>query len=81
MQKLKQYFLLENGMTAVNVLFFLSAFLRGWLSFAAHLCWIVCLVCCIRNSSSGTAKIIYKILIGYAALMIAVNLYFMITAA
>ena len=80
MKKIKQVLVSENGMKIVNTLFFLSMFIRNrGIIFVAYLFWVVYLVYCIKNTSSKTAKVIYKVFIAFAAIMIFTNAYFYIT--
>ena len=79
MKKLKEALFSEDGMRIVNGLFILSlVFARSGLIFIAHLIWIIYLVFCMKNSDSKASRIIYGALIGFASVLIAVNLYFLI---
>ena len=67
----------EKGMKIVNILFLLSVLIRNrGIIMVAFLCWIVYLVFCIKNTSSQTPKIIYKIFTVFASTMLLVNLFF-----
>ena len=71
----------EKGMKIVNFLFLL-AFLnpnRGFF-FIAYAVWIVYLGCCVKNTPSRSAQLVYKMLIVFAAVMICVNFYFLVRA-
>ena len=53
MRKIKEIIFSENGMKAVNTLFFLSMlFYRSGLLFVAYIVWICYLVYCIKNTES-----------------------------
>ena len=79
--KIKLFLFSENGMKAVNALFFLSLFVRNrGIIFAAYTLWIVYLVYSIKNSSSNVMKNLYKAFVVFAATMILVNVYFMLKA-
>ena len=79
MEKIKDMLFSEKGMRVVNGLFFLSMlFARSGIIFVAYLVWIIYLSFCIRNSTSKGSKVIYGVFIGLAAVMIIVNLYFLI---
>lgn len=70
----------EKGMKIVNTLFFLSMLLyRSGFIFIAYAAWIVYLSFCIKKSESKGSKTIYSVFIGLAAVMICLNLYFLIS--
>ena len=76
MRKIKEIIFSENGMKAVNTLFFLSMlFYRSGLLFVAYIVWICYLVYCIKNTESRGNKVIYSLFAGLAVVMIGVNLY------
>ena len=76
MRKIKEVIFSENGMKAVNVLFFLTMFFyRGGLLFVAYIVWICYLVFCIRNTESRGSKVVYSVFVGLAVAMIGMNLY------
>lgn len=53
MRKIKELIFSENGMKAVNTLFFLAMFFySSGLLFVAYIVWICYLVFCIRNTES-----------------------------
>ena len=80
MEKIKQALFSENGMKIVNVLFLLSVFIRNrGIILIAYVFWIIYLVYCIKNTSSITSRIIYKIFIVFAVVMVLVNVYLYIT--
>ena len=73
MRKIKEIIFSENGMKAVNTLFFLSMlFYRSGLLFVAYIVWICY---CIKNTESRGNKVIYSLFAGLAVVMIGVNLY------
>lgn len=77
--QIKDILFSEKGMRVVNTLFFLSMlFYRSGLLFIAYITWIVYLVFCIRNCESKGSQMIYYTFIGFAIIMIFLNLYFLI---
>lgn len=81
MRKIKEIIFSENGMKAVNTLFFLSMlFYRSGLLFVAYIVWICYLVYCIKNTESRGNKVIYSLFAGLAVVMIGVNLYGLINS-
>lgn len=75
MEKMKKYLFSEQGMAVVNVLFFLSLFIRNsGIIFAAYIVWILYLVNCFRKTRSKTVKFLYSIFIILASVMIVLNL-------
>lgn len=76
MRKIKELIFSENGMKAVNTLFFSAMlFYRSVLLFVAYIVWICYLVFCIRNTESRGSKVVYSVFVGIAVVMIGVNLY------
>ena len=76
MRKIKELIFSENGMKAVNTLFFSAMlFYRSVLLFVAYIVWICYLVFCIRNRESRGSKVVYSVFVGIAVVMIGVNLY------
>lgn len=76
MRKIKELIFSENGMKAVNTLFFLAMlFYRSGLLFVAYIVWICYLAFCIKNTESRGSKVVYSVFIGLAIVMIGVNLY------
>ena len=76
MRKIKELIFSENGMKAVNTLFFSAMlFYRSVLLFVAYIVWICYLVFCIRNTESRGSKVVYSVCVGIAVVMIGVNLY------
>ena len=76
MRKIKEIIFSENGMKAVNTLFFLAMFFyMSGLLFVAYIVWICYLVFCIRNTESRGSKVVYSVFVGLAVVMIGVNLY------
>ena len=81
MEKIDKALFSEKGITIVNILFFLSLFLRNsGVIFAAYIVWIFYLMNCIKKAPSQTAKIIYSVFIVFAGVMIGLNLYFLVKA-
>jgi D-alanyl-lipoteichoic acid acyltransferase DltB (MBOAT superfamily) len=76
--KLKTLLTSDKGMKVVNLLFLLSLLIpnRG-IIFVAYIVWIAYLVYCIKRTSSKSVRIINGIFMVFAAVMIALNLYFM----
>ena len=76
MRKIKELIFSENGMKAVNTLFFSAMlFYRSGLLFVAYIVWICYLVFCIRNTESRGSKVVYSVFVGLAVAMIGMNLY------
>ena len=76
MRKIKELIFSENGMKAVNTLFFSAMlFYRSGLLFVAYIVWICYLVFCIRNTESRGSKVVYSVFVGLAVVMIEVSLY------
>ena len=76
MRKIKELIFSENGMKAVNTLFFSAMlFYRSVLLFVAYIVWICYLVYCIKNTESRGSKVVYSVFVGIAVVMIGVNLY------
>lgn len=66
MDKLKKLLFSEDGMRIVNMMFFLSLLFRNvGLIFIAYIFWIIYLVFCIKNVSSRSGRIIYRVFIGH----------------
>ena len=79
MKKMKGIICSENGMKIVNALFLLSMiFYKSGLLFIAYIVWIVYLVFCVKHADSKGSKIAYSVFIGIAAIMICLNLYFLL---
>jgi D-alanyl-lipoteichoic acid acyltransferase DltB (MBOAT superfamily) len=77
--KLKTLLTSDEGMKVVNLLFLLSLLIQNrGIIFIAYIVWIAYLVYCIKRTSSKSVKSIYGILIVFAAVMIAFNLYFLV---
>ena len=80
MKKLKRILFSENGMRAVNALFFLSLlFYKSGFICIAYTAWIVYLRFCLGKSESKGSRIVYTVLTVIAAVMIVVNLFFTFT--
>ncbi|HJB07483.1 MAG TPA: hypothetical protein H9716_06395 [Candidatus Enterocloster faecavium] len=79
MKKIKDILFSEKGMKIVNTLFVLSMiFYRSGLLFIAYIAWIAYLAFCIKQANTNGSKIIYSSFIGIAAVMICLNLYFLL---
>lgn len=80
MQKIKNYLFSEKGMRFINVLFALSLLIRrSGIGLIAYLCWGVYLLYCIRCTEQKTMKIMYSILLAFAAAVIGLNIYLYLT--
>lgn len=80
MQKIKNYLCSEKGMRFINVLFALSLLIRrSGIGLIAYLCWGVYLLYCIRCTEQKTMKIMYSILLAFAAAVIRLNIYLYLT--
>lgn len=79
-QKIKNYLCSEKGMRFINVLFALSLLIRrSGIGLIAYLCWGVYLLYCIRCTEQKTMKIMYSILLAFAAAVIGLNIYLYLT--
>ena len=80
MQKIKTFLRSEKGMLFINVLFALSLLIRrSGIGLIAYLCWGVYLLYCIRCTEQKTMKIMYSILLAFAAAVIGLNIYLYLT--
>ena len=80
MQKIKTFLRSEKGMRFINVLFALSLLIRrSGIGLIAYLCWGVYLLYCIRCTEQKTMKILYSILLAFAAAVIGLNIYLYLT--
>lgn len=80
MKKIKNYLCSEKGMRFINVLFALSLLIRrSGIGLIAYLCWGVYLLYCIRCTEQKTMKIMYSILLAFAAAVIGLNFYLYLT--
>ena len=80
MPKIKNYLCSEKGMRFINVLFALSLLIRrSGIGLIAYLCWGVYLLYCIRCTEQKTMKIMYSILLAFAAAVIGLNIYLYLT--
>ena len=80
MQKIKTFLRSEKGMQFINVLFALSMIIpRSGIGLIAYLCWGVYLLYCIRCTEQKTMKIMYSILLAFAAAVIGLNIYLYLT--
>ena len=80
MQKIKNYLCSEKGMRFINVLFALTLLIRrSGIGQIAYLCWGVYLLYCIRCTEQKTMKIMYSILLAFAAAVIGLNIYLYLT--
>ena len=76
MQKLKETFFSERGMSIVNALFVLSVIFRwGVIAFLANLVWAVYLFFCRKHAVSKGSKIVNTVFFGFAVILACVNLY------
>jgi hypothetical protein len=77
-KKLKTLLTSDEGMKVVNVLFLLPLLIpnRG-IILIAYIVWIAYLVYCIKRTSSKSVRIINGVFIVFAAVMIALNVYFL----
>ena len=80
MKKIKNYLCSEKGMRFINVLFALSLLIRrSGIGLIAYLCWGVYLLYCIRCTEQKTMKIMYSILLAFAAAVIGLTFYLYLT--
>ena len=80
MQKIKNYLCSEKGMRFISVLFALSLLIRrSGIGLIAYLSWGVYLLYCIRCTEQKTMKIMYSILLAFAAAVIGLNFYLYLT--
>ena len=80
MKIIKNYLCSEKGMRFINVLFALSLLIRrSGIGLIAYLCWGVYLLDCIRCTEQKTMKIMYSILLAFAAAVIGLNIYLYLT--
>ena len=80
MQKIKTFLRSEKGMRFINGLFALSLLIRrSGIGLIAYLCWGVYLLYCIRCTEQKTMKIMYSILLAFAAAVIGLNIYLYLT--
>ena len=80
MQKIKTFLRSEKGVRFINVLFALSLLIRrSGIGLIAYLCWGVYLLYCIRCTEQKTMKIMYSILLAFAAEVIGLNIYLYLT--
>ena len=80
MKKINNYLCSEKGMRFINVLFALSLLIRrSGIGLIAYLCWGVYLLYCIRCTEQKTMKIMYSILLAFAAAVIGLNFYLYLT--
>lgn len=80
MKKIKTFLRSEKGMQFINVLFALSMIIpRSGIGLIAYLCWGVYLLYCIRCTEQKTMKIMYSILLAFAAAVIGLNIYLYLT--
>ena len=79
MKNVRKNLFSEKGMTAVNALFLLSLLLRdSGVIFIAYLVWIAYLALCMRHTQAKGGRIVYSALMGLAAIMVCLNLYFLL---
>ena len=78
--KIKTALSSEKSMTVINLLFLLSLFIRNrGIIFIAYIAWIVFLICFIKKTSSWAVRAVNGIFLIFAAAMIVINLYSMIS--
>lgn len=78
--KIKTALSSEKSMTVINLLFLLSLFIRNrGIIFIAYIAWIVFLICFIKKTSSRDVRAVNGIFLIFAAAMIVINLYSMIS--
>ena len=78
--KIKTALSSEKSMTVINLLFLLSLFIRNrGIIFIAYIAWIVFLICFIKKTSSRAVRAVNGIVLIFAAAMIVINLYSMIS--
>ena len=81
MSTLKARIFSEDGMKAVNLLFFLSLFLRrSGLIFAAYTVWIVYLAYGLRTTSSRAMRVVNTLCLLFAVFMLAANAWLLVQA-
>lgn len=75
-EKFKKMLFSENGMRIINVLFFLSLFLKSRIVIICTFSiWTAFLLYSRRKTESGMMKIFYLVLIIIALLVVAANVY------
>ena len=81
MGRIKKAFFSEKGMKIVNFLFLLALLIpnQGLILIACAV-WIVYLAYCVKSAPSRPAQLVYKALIVFAAVMICLNFYFMVSS-
>ena len=78
MNQMKKMFFSEIGMKVVNLLFFLSLFIRNCgVIFVAYAVWILYLLNCMKKTSSKTLKVVLSFFVIFASVMIVINLFFL----
>lgn len=78
--KIKTALSSEKSMTVINLLFLLSLFIRNrGIIFIAYIAWIVFLICFIKKTSSRAVRAVNGIFLIFAAAMIVINLYSIIS--
>lgn len=81
MDMLKKVLFSEKGMKIVNLLFFLSLIFRNrGVIFVAYAVWIVYLSYCVKTAPTKASKGIYSVLIAFASIVLALDLYFLFRA-
>lgn len=79
MRKIKELLFSEKGMRVVNALFFISLlFYKSGFIFIAYIAWIIYLIFCLKHTESKSGRIVYSVFIGIAAVMICLNLFFLL---
>lgn len=70
----------KNGMKIVNILFFLSIFIRNRVFIiCSFTTWLIYLMFSIKHTTSKTMKVIYHLLSIYAIIIVVLNIYLAIS--
>ena len=82
MKKCKEWLFSETGMRVINVLFFLMMILQGGPVFGAlaYGCWSLYLVGCIRRAKARWEKVVYGLLLIWAAVNLVLSLWLLVRA-
>ena len=79
MEKIKARLFSEEGKRLVNALFCISAIFRKTVfSLLACLAWLAYLLFCIKQAETKGSKIIYGVFFGIAAVLVCVNLFYLL---
>ena len=75
-ERIKNELFSEKGMKIVNLLFILAVFIHNKVFIiCSFIAWLIYLVFSINNTSSKIMKIIYRLLSGYAIIIIVINIW------